>query len=120
MDGFTGKTAVVTGAASGIGLALARRCAAEGMRVVLADVEATPLAAAAEALTVSGAEVLAQRCDVSDPASVDALAVAQAAPAKIEQFLVVACNHGVRWLSPQPGMPHMRMILIILHAGMSR
>lgn len=76
MDTFIGRVAVVTGAASGIGLALARRCAAEGMRVVLADVEAAPLAAAAEALTASGAELLAQRCDVSDPASVDALAVA--------------------------------------------
>ena len=74
MDTFNGRVAVVTGAASGIGLALARRCATEGMRVVLADVEAAPLAAAAEALAASGVEILAQRCDVSDQAAVDALA----------------------------------------------
>ena len=39
MKNFTGKVAVVTGAASGIGRALAERCAREGMKVVLADVE---------------------------------------------------------------------------------
>ena len=46
MDEFVGKVAVVTGAASGIGLALATRFAAEGMKVVLADIEAGPLAQA--------------------------------------------------------------------------
>ena len=50
MDELAGKVAVVTGAASGIGLALAERFAAEGMRVVLADVEATALERAAPEL----------------------------------------------------------------------
>ena len=67
------RVAVVTGAASGIGLALAARCAAEGMRVVLADVEETALAAAATGLREQGAEVLPVVTDVADPAAVDAL-----------------------------------------------
>ena len=68
-----GRVAVVTGAASGIGLALAARCAAEGMRVLLADVEETALAAAATGLREQGAEVLPVVTDVADPAAVDAL-----------------------------------------------
>lgn len=68
-----GRVAVVTGAASGIGLALSRRLAAEGMRVVLADVEEPVLATAAARLSDDGAEVLAVPTDVADPAQVDAL-----------------------------------------------
>jgi NAD(P)-dependent dehydrogenase (short-subunit alcohol dehydrogenase family) len=68
-----GRVAVVTGAASGIGLALCRRFADEGMRVVLADVEAAALEAAAAELTARGAEVLAVVTDVSDEAQVQAL-----------------------------------------------
>jgi NAD(P)-dependent dehydrogenase (short-subunit alcohol dehydrogenase family) len=70
------KVAVVTGGASGIGLALARRFAAEGMALVLADVEGEALDVAAAALDDEGAEVLAIRTDVSDPAQVEALAEA--------------------------------------------
>ncbi len=73
---FTGKTAVVTGAASGIGRALGRRLASEGMRVVLADVEAEPLAAVAAELRESGAECAVQTTDVRDLQSVHALAAA--------------------------------------------
>ena len=64
MDAFAGKTAVVTGAASGIGLALAEKCAAEGMKVVLADVEEGALAAAESALRGKGATVMAVRSNV--------------------------------------------------------
>ncbi len=74
MDGLTGKVAVVTGAASGIGLALARAFAAEGMRLVLADVEEESLNAAVSILAESGAEVLGVPTDVSLFESVEALA----------------------------------------------
>ncbi len=74
MREFRDRTAVVTGAASGIGLALAQRFAAEGMRVALADVEEEPLAEAARALKAQGAEVLAVPTDVSSAEDVAALA----------------------------------------------
>ena len=65
MDELRSRVAVVTGAAGGIGYALCEAFAAEGMHVVLADVEATTLAAAAERLAAdSGAETLAVRTDV--------------------------------------------------------
>jgi NAD(P)-dependent dehydrogenase (short-subunit alcohol dehydrogenase family) len=50
VDEFEGRVAVVTGAASGIGLATATRFALEGMRVVLADIERDPLEAAVSKL----------------------------------------------------------------------
>ncbi|WP_406265807.1 SDR family NAD(P)-dependent oxidoreductase [Streptomyces sp. NBC_00191] len=69
-----GQVAVVTGAASGIGLAMARRFAAEGLGVVLADVEEHALHRAADELTADGARVLAHTVDVADRASVFELA----------------------------------------------
>ena len=74
MQEFEGKVAVITGGASGIGLALARRAAAEGMRLVLADVEQAALDAAAADLRAGGAEVLPLRTDVSRLEDVEALA----------------------------------------------
>jgi len=64
VDGFKGKVAVVTGAASGIGLALAMRFAAQGMRVVLADIEDAPLAAAQAAIRAKGGTAIAARANV--------------------------------------------------------
>ena len=68
---YTGKVAVITGAASGIGSGLAREALARGMRVVLADIDAGALAAFAATLT---GEVSTCRVDVRDAASVEALA----------------------------------------------
>jgi NAD(P)-dependent dehydrogenase (short-subunit alcohol dehydrogenase family) len=66
---FQGKTAFVTGAASGIGLAIARALATDNMRVMLADIEENALYAALAELKDSGADVRAVVCDVSDRVS---------------------------------------------------
>lgn len=76
MASFKGKTAVITGAGSGFGLALARLAAGQGMNLVLADVQPDTLAAAAAELQARGAPVLAQRVDVSQAAQIEALAAA--------------------------------------------
>ena len=74
MNQLKDRVAVVTGAASGIGLALAERFASEGMKVVMADIEKTALASAADGLRQTGATVLATEVDVSRPDHVDRLA----------------------------------------------
>ena len=68
------RVAVVTGAGSGIGAALARRCAAEGMSVVLADVERGAVDGVADDLRRGGARVEAAAVDVRDPAALVRLA----------------------------------------------
>ncbi|MEU2242342.1 SDR family NAD(P)-dependent oxidoreductase [Streptomyces sp. NPDC018338] len=73
-DVFGGRTAVITGASSGIGAGLARHAAGLGMKLVLADIAADRLAAFAEELRATGAEVEALVTDVAEPASVEALA----------------------------------------------
>jgi NAD(P)-dependent dehydrogenase (short-subunit alcohol dehydrogenase family) len=74
MQHLKDRVAVITGAASGIGLALAERCAAEGMRLVLADIEEPALSRAAESIRRAGAQVLARCVDVASAAEVEALA----------------------------------------------
>lgn len=73
MEELRGKVAVVTGAASGIGLGLAKRFGADGMKLVLADVDEPGLRAAADELRSAGAEVIGVRTDVSDGGDVEAL-----------------------------------------------
>ena len=74
MKTFTDRVAVITGAASGIGRALAAHAARLGMQVVLADVSVSDLAETEEALRTGGARILAVRTDVSRRADVEALA----------------------------------------------
>ena len=70
---FEGKVAVITGAAHGIGLAYARRLAAEGANVVIADLDGSAAKAVAEELSASGPKALGIECDVSDEASLQAM-----------------------------------------------
>lgn len=71
---FAGRAAVITGAGSGIGLALARACAAEGMRLLLSDRDAMRLEEAAAELRAGGAQVASCVTDVARAEEVEALA----------------------------------------------
>jgi NAD(P)-dependent dehydrogenase (short-subunit alcohol dehydrogenase family) len=90
MQDFEGKVAVVTGAASGMGRAMAERFAAEGMKVVLADVEAPVLEAAVTELKHKEYDVLGVLADVSKQESVENLAART-----IEAFgkIHIVCNN---------------------------
>src|SRR4051794_13583389 len=70
---FSGKVALVTGAASGMGLATAKAFAEAGASVVLADFKEDAVKAAAEELVNAGHKAIAIRCDVSDDAQVEAM-----------------------------------------------
>ena len=90
MRELAGKTAFVTGGASGIGLALGRAFAEAGMKVVLADIETDALSAAVKSLHNVGPDVRGVVCDVTDPGSVE-----RAADASYEAFgqVHVVCNN---------------------------
>jgi NAD(P)-dependent dehydrogenase (short-subunit alcohol dehydrogenase family) len=90
VQSLTGKVAVVTGAASGIGLALARRFGQDGMRVVMADIEQGALERESAALAGEGIEVLARVTDASLESDVEALA-----EATLQRFggVHIVCNN---------------------------
>lgn len=105
MQDFAGKVAVVTGGASGIGLALAREFLSHDIRVMLADVEDGALQAAEKDLAEDFGpdSVAAHRTDVRDAAAVDALAAAT-----FDRFVTahIVCNNagvavgGLSWTIP--------------------
>jgi NAD(P)-dependent dehydrogenase (short-subunit alcohol dehydrogenase family) len=76
MQDFDGKTAVITGAGSGIGRGMAEYAAASGMNVVVADVQQDALDETVALVRDAGAEALAVVTDVGDPAAVENLAAA--------------------------------------------
>jgi NAD(P)-dependent dehydrogenase (short-subunit alcohol dehydrogenase family) len=90
MQELAGKTAFVTGGASGIGLALGHAFAEAGMQVMLADIETGALAAEVKSLHNFGPDVRGVTCDVTDPESVE-----RAAAASFEAFgnVHVVCNN---------------------------
>ena len=90
MRELRGKTAFVTGGASGIGLALGRAFAQAGMNVMLADIERDALTTAVESLRGVGPGVQGIVCDVTDPASLE-----QAAEASYKTFgrVHIVCNN---------------------------
>ena len=93
MRDFTGKVAVITGAASGIGNAMALRFASEGMRLVMADIDGPALDAAVTALQAFGAEAVGVVIDVSDPDGIKELA--QVAVDTYDKVHVLCNNAGV-------------------------
>jgi NAD(P)-dependent dehydrogenase (short-subunit alcohol dehydrogenase family) len=93
MKQLEGRTAVVTGAASGIGLSVVEAFAAEGMRVVMADIDEDNLRPQAARLAEHGAEVMAITVDVSDPDAVER--VAEAAVERFGKLHVAVNNAGV-------------------------
>ena len=103
MKELNGRVAVVTGGASGIGFGLASAFSAEGMKVVIGDIEVPALDDAVAKLEASGADAIGVRTDVSDDASVAALA-----QAAVDRFgaIHVACNNagvgggGLSWEAP--------------------
>jgi NAD(P)-dependent dehydrogenase (short-subunit alcohol dehydrogenase family) len=90
---LTGKTAVITGGASGIGLATATRFAAAGANLVLGDIELGPLEEAVARLTASGASAVGVACDVAREE--DVVALREAALAHFGGVHVVFNNAGV-------------------------
>jgi len=93
MQDFQRKVVVITGAASGIGRAMADAFANEAARIVIADVEVEPLRVAEQDLRSAGGEVVAVQTDIADPRSVDALA--NAALGAFGRVDIVCNNAGI-------------------------
>ncbi len=91
--GLQGKVAVVTGAGRGIGLAIARRYACEGVAVLAADLDARSVQVAARAIGAAGGRAAASHCDVRNPDSVRAMF--DAAERELGPVDIVVNNAGI-------------------------
>ena len=102
---FAGSVAVITGAAAGIGFALAQEAARRGMAVAISDIREDALEAAHHQLAGMGGQVLAVRADVTRSADVEALAAA--AVARFGKVNLLINNAGafvasLAWETPEP------------------
>ncbi|MBC8292811.1 MAG: SDR family oxidoreductase [Proteobacteria bacterium] len=93
MEAFEGRTALVTGAASGMGLGIARGLSAGGARVVLWDLDEAGLQAAVDKINSEGGEAHGFRCDVSNRATV--ASVAAQVKAELGEVDLLVNNAGV-------------------------
>ena len=98
MKDLDGKVAVITGGAAGIGFAPAEACGAEGMKLVLADVEPGALDQAVQTLAQRSLDVIGVRCDVSKLDQVEALA--RAALDRFGKVHILCNNAGVSITGP--------------------
>ena len=99
MRGLTGKTAIVTGAGSGIGRAIALRLGAEGVTVGVFDINLGGAGDTAQAITAAGGKALAVGCDITDYAAVTK-AVAEFEAATGAGTAILVNNAG--WDTPMP------------------
>src|SRR5271169_2649318 len=106
MKDISGKTAIVTGAASGIGLGIATTLAEVGANVVMADIQKDAVEEVAHGLSGTNKRVIPVRVDVTlEQSVIDALSEAERAFGKLH----IACNnagvpmHGTRLIDVRPG-----------------
>ncbi len=104
MDDFAGKVAVITGGASGIGLATAKQLAGEGMNIVLGDIQQLALDRAVPEVAALGVRVLGVQCDVAKLESVQALA--DRAFDEMGKVHLLFNNAGVAVFGPMQEMSH--------------
>lgn len=104
MERFADRVAVVTGGASGIGLAMARSFAREGCKLVLADVNAQALDHSVAELSAAGTDVIGVQTDVGEQAQVQALA--DTAFSRFGAVHILANNAGVATYAPISELTH--------------
>ena len=105
------RVAFVTGAASGIGLAIAEALAAEGAKVALSDLREEAVKAAAEGVARSGREAIGLACDVtSEPQLTRAL---DAAAARFGRLDILVNNAGLQFVSPIESFPTEKFELLV-------
>ena len=117
MNTLAGKTLFITGASRGIGLAIAKRAAADGANIVIAakTTETNPklpgtIYSAAKEIIAAGGKALAQQCDIRDEASV--LAAVEAAVQRFGGIDILVNNASAISLTPTPATPMKRFDLM--------